>query len=318
MAILALILVNLFSSLYERLCQLFGKRKSLAAFFSSLVVILFFLLPILAILIISAKQALDFFRSAEVFLMKGDESIKRLVETINRVDDKIPFIDFEFKIETLQELIFTYKGIVISFFSGKILGLLANLGSMLANGFIFFLVLIYLFPERSNLLKKIRKLSPLPDRVDILFLERLSQMASSMIKGTVIVALIQGILGGISLLLVGIKAWVFWALIMTLFSFIPIGAGIIWGPTGIFLLASGRIWQGIFVLLWGAVVINSVDNILRPRLVGKETKMHPVLIFLSILGGLRLFGLFGFLYGPLIMVLLLTALEVYQEYYSKV
>jgi len=316
-AILALILVYLFSPLYDWFYKLFRRSAGLASLCSSSVVFLFFLLPIIFLLIISANQALEFFRSAETFLRTGDEGLKKLVAIINSIDDKLPFIDVDFKIQNIQDLINTYGREVGFYISNKILDVVTNLGLVLTNGFIFFLVLVYLFPEKDKITKRILKFSPLPDKVDMLFWGKLPQTAKSMFKGTVIVAVVQGVLGGFYFYLIGIPAPVFWALIMTFLSFIPVGSGVIWGPAGIFFLLSGKIWQGAFVLLWGALVINSMDNILRPRLVSKETHMHPVLTFLSILGGLRLFGFFGLLYGPLIMVLFLTALEIYQEYYSK-
>lgn len=105
---------------------------------------------------------------------------------------------------------------------------------------------------------------------------------------------------------------------MTILSIIPaVGAGLVWGPAGIILLFIGNIWQGVFVLSFGILVISFIDNILRPKLVGNDTEMHPLLVFFATLGGLITFGIIGFVIGPVIMALFLSLWDIYGKEFKS-
>ena len=118
---------------------------------------------------------------------------------------------------------------------------------------------------------------------------------------------------GIILQIAGFPSPVIWAVITALVSLIPmLGAALVWLPTGIITLFLGNIWQGLLIIIFGALVVSTIDNFLRPKLVGDETSLHPILVFLSTLGGIALFGLAGILLGPIIVVFFVSLLDIYQ------
>jgi predicted PurR-regulated permease PerM len=155
-------------------------------------------------------------------------------------------------------------------------------------------------------------LSPLRDEHEKRLSQKFVSMTKATLKGTVVVGTIQGILGGIMFAIAGVPSFVMWGVIMVIFSIIPaIGSGIVWAPAGIIMLISGNVWQGFFILAFGGFFISFIDNIIRPKLVGGDTEMHPLLVFFATLGGLMAFGIIGFVIGPVIMALFLTLWDIY-------
>jgi len=187
-----------------------------------------------------------------------------------------------------------------------------------ASNFLFitvvcFFALYYFFKDGDLIIKKIMKLSPLPSGQEREIFAKFNQMTVATIKGTLVIALVQGILMGITFWIAGVQAPTLWGLLTALISIIPLlGAFLIWLPVGIILILLSNYWQGIFVLVIGAVIISSVDNFLRPKLIEGQTSLHPLLVFLSTLGGIAFFGPLGFVVGPVLITLLLSLLEIYQ------
>ena len=181
-----------------------------------------------------------------------------------------------------------------------------------------FFSLFYFLIDGERILRGISRFSPFHHTQDQLIFERFASISRAMIKGTFVVALVQGALGGIAFWIAGISSPAIWAIIMALASLIPmVGAGLVWFPTGLILLFTGNIWQGIFVLAFGGLVISLIDNILRPRLVGHETEMHPLLVFFATIGGLTAFGISGLLIGPIIVSIFLVFAEIYAHEYGS-
>jgi predicted PurR-regulated permease PerM len=134
-----------------------------------------------------------------------------------------------------------------------------------------------------------------------------------MIKGNILVAALQGALGGIIFWLLGIHAPVLWGVVMALLSLLPaVGAALVWLPVAIYFLATGSVWQGVLLIGYGALVISLVDNFLRPFLVGKDTKMPDYLVLISTLGGIAAFGLNGFVIGPVIAAMFIAVWDLNQ------
>jgi len=143
-------------------------------------------------------------------------------------------------------------------------------------------------------------------------LEKFVSVTGATLKGTILIGAAQGMLGGLAFWAVGIDGPIFWGTIMTILSIIPgIGGALVWVPAAIMLVATGEIWRGIALAVFCALVVGSVDNLLRPRLVGQDTRMHELLIFFSTLGGLMLFGATGFILGPILAALFVTVWEMF-------
>ncbi len=186
---------------------------------------------------------------------------------------------------------------------------------------VMFIIMIYalffFLKDGEKLLKKLAHLSPLGDKHEITIYKKFTSTARAVLKGTLIVGAIQGFLGGILFYIVGIEGALIWGIIMMLFSVVPgFGSYVIWLPAALMMFILGNIWQGVLVMIFGALVISTIDNFLRPILVGKDTQMHPLLILFSTLGGLIFFGISGFIIGPIITALLLSLWEMYEQYYQ--
>jgi predicted PurR-regulated permease PerM len=139
-------------------------------------------------------------------------------------------------------------------------------------------------------------------------------MIYATIYGGILIAVIQGLLGGISFWALGLPSPIFWGTAMALLSFIPIGGtALIWGPASILLLIGGAVLKGLILLGLGVFVISMVDNLLRPFFISTRTKIHPLLLFFAVLGGVQAFGLIGLVAGPLVATLFLTLIEIYTQ-----
>lgn len=148
--------------------------------------------------------------------------------------------------------------------------------------------------------------------------QRFAAAAKTTLKTTLIIGGIQGSLGGLIFFLTGVEGALIWGVVMIFAAIIPlVGCAIIWAPTGIFMLVSGHTWEGLVILAFGLLIITTIDNILRPLLIGRDVQIHPLLIFLSTLGGILAFGFSGFVIGPIIVSLLMTIWDMYDQYYRK-
>ena len=169
-------------------------------------------------------------------------------------------------------------------------------------------LLFFLLRDEDALSKRIRDAIPLHTEQQRAFLLKFTTVIRATVKGDMLVALLQGTLGGLIFWFLGISAPLLWAVVMAFFSLLPaIGAGLIWIPVAVYLLASGAIWQGVFLIAFGALIIGLADNFLRPILVGKDTKMPDYVVLISTLGGIATFGLNGFVIGPVIAAMFIAA-----------
>jgi predicted PurR-regulated permease PerM len=189
---------------------------------------------------------------------------------------------------------------------------------MLLGLFVMFFVMYYGFREGEYFVERIRQLLPLePSLKESLFYE-LRTITQAVLYGQVMTALIQGSLGAIGLLIFGVSNWLFWGAIMIVTSFIPmIGTPIVWVPAGLSLILGGATARGIGLLIFGATIVMNIDNFLRPRLMSGRTKIHPVLILIGVMGGLKVFGFVGLLVGPLILALLVAFVKFYEHAYLQ-
>jgi len=201
----------------------------------------------------------------------------------------------------------------------------AGLKSITQNSLNFFFLLFimlyslyYFFRDGDQMVLRLMHLSPLGDKYEKMLFERFTSTARATIKGTVLIGLVQGALGGILFAITGIPEAFLWGLIMAILSILPaLGTALIWLPAGIIMLITGAFWQGLTILLVGMFVISLVDNLLRPVLVGKDTEMHPLLVLFATLGGIALFGITGFVIGPVIASLYLAIMSIYDHYYRN-
>jgi len=199
----------------------------------------------------------------------------------------------------------------------------SNLKDLTQNTFVFIVqfsvmlyTLFYFIRDGDKFLgKAVRVFSLGQEREKVLY-ERFVATARATLKVTLIIGGIQGTLGGLLFWLTGIEGPLMWGVVMIFTAIVPVvGCSIIWVPAGVIMMITGHFWKGMIILAFGVLVISMVDHFLRPILIGRDVQMHPLLVFLSTLGGLSLFGFSGFIIGPIIASLLLAIWAMYEEFY---
>jgi predicted PurR-regulated permease PerM len=238
------------------------------------------------------------------------------LESINTTIAQIPGTKAQLTEVNITEYISSASKPISSFLLDKLVTVGASSASFVSSFFIFIILLFTILPVVSKMRRYIEKLSPLPDKIDRLYLDRATAMTIAMMKGTILIAILQGISAGFLLLIVGVDYILTLTLVMIFLSIIPVvGTTIITLPIGIYLLITGNIIGGLILILGQLLIISNIDNVLRPQLVSKKAQLHPILLLLGVFGGIRLFGFFGFIYGPVIMILFVTSLEIYLKHY---
>lgn len=304
----AAILSALFKGPYEKLSKWTRGSKGISAFLTCLLVIVIIVTPLFFVLTLAINEASTLYQSfAQESTLQS--SIKETITGIQSIPVISKFVDssaFD------EERILTD----IRQFSQNALGLLQAAYQSISHFvfwvFVMFFTLFYFLIDGKRAQASLMQLSPLRDEHDKLLITKFVSISRATLKGTMVVGVVQGFLGGLMFWITGIPSPAIWGVIMVLFSIIPmIGNAVIWLPAGIIMLLLGHIWQGVFILVVGTGVISMIDNILRPKLVGKDTQMHPLMVFFATLGGISLFGLPGFIIGPIIVSLFLALGEIY-------
>ncbi len=184
--------------------------------------------------------------------------------------------------------------------------------------FVMLYAMYFFLTDGPRILGRILYYTPLNEEDERKLVEQFVSVTRATIKGSILVGLIQGGLAGAAFFWLGLPAAAFWSTVMAVLSIIPVlGSGIVWAPAAILLVSTGRVGAGIGLALWGLIVVGLADNFLRPRLVGRDIKMHDLLVLLSTFGGLAMFGIVGFIIGPIIGALFLTAWRLYGTAFQE-
>ncbi len=177
--------------------------------------------------------------------------------------------------------------------------------------FVMLYLLFFLLRDGDRLVRRIRFALPLQPDLKDQFGEKFTTVVRATVKGNIVIAVLQGALGGLAFWVLGIPGAVLWGVAMAILSLLPaVGAALIWLPVALYLIGSGSLWQGIGLIAFGVLVIGLVDNLVRPILVGKDTKMPDYIVLISTLGGIAMFGINGFVIGPVIAALFMAAWDI--------
>ncbi|MBI4145631.1 AI-2E family transporter [Candidatus Woesearchaeota archaeon] len=208
-----------------------------------------------------------------------------------------------------------------AFLLTEISGFLLSLPKILLKLAVTFFIMFYLFIDGETLVQRGRRLIPLTEKHQQHILQKLQDVTFAVVYGSLIVALIQGALGGLGFWLFGIGSPLLWGSVMAVFALVPfVGTAAVWLPASIFLMVVGAsdgdpniVWNGIGLLLWGALLVSTIDNFLKPKIIGERAGVHPAMVLVGALGGLALIGFIGFVVGPLILGLLKTFIDIYER-----
>jgi predicted PurR-regulated permease PerM len=196
--------------------------------------------------------------------------------------------------------------------------ILGSISELLIGLFIMFFVMFYGFREGQGFITYLKALIPLESGLKDSLFQLMRTVTQAVLYGQVLTAVIQGGLGGIGLLIFGVPNALFWGAIMMITAFLPLlGTPMIWVPAAVGLILDGKATRGILLLAYGATIVMNIDNFLRPKLVSGRTNVHPVLILIGVLGGLRVFGFIGMLVGPLILAILVALIKFYEQNYMR-
>jgi predicted PurR-regulated permease PerM len=300
---------------YKKCQQMLRKKGVIPAILMTLLVVIVILLPFSLLLLSLANEAVGVYQSVENLIDTGE--LRAYLEKIKEVPvlrTIMPKIDQTLGLSEMDPLALLLKNLrqISTVLLNQSSAILKGLSGFLFSFLFALLSLYYLFKDGERFYAKLKNLLPIPARERDLLLNRFQEMVSATIYGGLLIALVQGLLGGFSFWVLGLHSPVLWGTAMALFSFIPLGGtALIWGPAAVILLIVGEITRGIILLGIGTLVIASVDNFLRPLLVGARTKIHPLLLFFAVIGGIQAFGMIGVIAGPLIVTLCLSLVEIY-------
>ena len=313
--IFAFIVAIFFRPLFVHLVKITKKRRKLSLLLTWISILLVVLVPIILVGNLLFSQVLSMSNDIEGLNLAQHYTLDPVVVQINDFLSRIPGVTTRLSVSTLE----TEIQQLAQYAGNYVLNKSVDLGSaglgILAQVVIFAILLTTFLLGLDDFIDFLKKLSPLEKRLDDLYFKRVIAMTRAMVKGTFVIALAQGLTAGLLFYLVGIKYALFWTVLMFFASIIPLGAGIVTLPAGAWLILTGNWTSGLILILGTLLFVNNLDNFLRPMLVPKEASLHPALLLLGVLGGIHLFGLWGVIYGPVIMILLTTTVEIYLEQY---
>jgi predicted PurR-regulated permease PerM len=316
--ILAAVVSGIFSPLYGRISCSGTVRPAIASFLTCCVIFCILFVPIVFFVSILSKEAYDLYLAAKdamispqiMALMEGS----KVLEITNNV---LTNFNFQITVEELNTYISEIAKFVGLFLYNQARSIASNMMAFIINFFLMLLVTYYLLIDGGRLISFIIDLSPLPSNQDQILLKKFKDMAGAILIGNGAGGLIQGLAGGGVFSIFGLPSPFLWGVIMGLLAFLPIiGIGIVFIPAAIYLFLKGRIASGIFFIVFYVVLSGGVEYFFKPKLVGQRVKMHTLLVFLAIIGGLKLFGILGIIYGPLVITAFLTLTDIYRTNYQ--
>ncbi len=309
---LAAVFATIFDPLYQGFLRACRGRRSLAAFFCCFVLFLGLVVPLYGVGHLVTVEPINFYHSIEDDVTRlvqgGNADLVRRIENIPWLS-KLPLDQIN-----LQEDLQKAAAGVAAFMAGLINRTSRSTLEFVVLLFITLLTLFYFFRDGRTMVRRLRFLIPLDREYKNAIIARFTSVARATVKGTLLIALVQGTLSGLTLWIFGVGSPFLWGVVATLLSIIPlVGAWLVLYPAALVQALQGNYWQAIGILVVTIVVIVNVDNLLRPRLVGQETGMHDLMVFFSTLGGISLFGPTGFILGPMLAALFLSLLDIYSQ-----
>lgn len=307
------ILAILFAPLHRKLLRRMPTRRNLAALCTLGLCLIVVVLPMTAItasLIQEASAVYERMRSGQLnFGLYLQQVVAALPAWAAGLLDR-------FNLTTVGELQQKLSSVAVQasqFAATQALNIGQNTLQFLVSFGIMLYLLFFLLRDGSSLAQRIGQATPLDEAHKRQLVNKFTTVIRATVKGNIVVAASQGALGGLIFWILGIQGPVLWGVSMAFLSLLPaVGAGLIWAPVAIYFLATGAVWQGMVLAAFGVGVIGLVDNVLRPILVGKDTKMPDYVVLISTLGGMALFGLTGFVIGPVIAALFMASWDLFS------
>jgi len=286
------------------------KRRSLSALVSSSLVIVVFVTPLTLVAIAVASEVGSVAQSFSAYV---GQVINPATPVLGRLSG---WIHERFALDTQASETFLVEQLKNAgvFLLGQSFGFVGNILGGLVRSFLVVFTMYYLFRDGEQIVRSFPRFLPFSYEQSQKIIVRTTEVVSASVYGVVTIAMLQGLLGGIAFWILGIPSPILWAVVMAFVCMIPIaGSFFVWLPASIYLMLGGQWGKSILLILWGALVISTVDNFLRPRLIRNQTKLHELFIFFSVLGGISVFGLLGIVMGPVVLAITLGLLSTFKD-----
>lgn len=316
--VIAAVVTGIFSPFYGFIIRKGDISPAIASVLTCFLIFCILFVPIVFFVSVLSAEAYDLYLAAKDALISQQINTlmanSKILEMANNL-----LANFNIKItgEELNSYISDIAKFVGLFLYDQARSIASNMLAFIINFFLMLLVIYYLLIDGGKLISFIVNLSPLPNNQDEILLKKFKDMAGAILIGNGLGGLIQGVLGGIVFSIFGLHSPFLWGVIMGLLAFLPIiGIGIVFIPAAIYLFLKGRIAASIFFIVFYVILSGGVEYLFKPKLVGQRVKMHTLLVFLAIIGGLKLFGILGIIYGPLVITAFLTLSDIYRSNYQ--
>lgn len=320
----AVVLTVVFYPIYKKVLKIFNGRESLASFVSCFLVLIIIIIPVAIFVVLISTQAFETYDmiSSELSTGKYDKFLtwSQGGYFFDLKTEIAPYFDLD-QVNLKQTILDVAKNLQV-FIVNQTVSILGAVSSLFLSVFLLFFSMYYFFKDGSKIVDKIGYLSPLPSIYETELFKRLNIIIKAIVFGVLMSSVVQGIVGGIGFKIAGISGSIFWGTMIAFASLVPVvGTAFVWVPASIILAITGQYWAAIFLFAWGVIAVGSIDNLVRPYLIqgaGSKAKTYPLLIFFVILGGVFMLGFKGVIVGPILLMILLTFLHVYQAEYGKV
>lgn len=308
----AAILAMLFSPMERRLLARMPNSRNAATLITMGAVVLMVIIPVIFLtgsLVTEGAQIYDLIRSGKVnFGAYFGQIMEGLPVWLRQILEQQGLLD----LPSIQQRLSESGSEIGQYVASQAVSIGQNTARMLASAGILLYVLFFLLRDGGELMAIFRKAIPMEDEQKNHLLVKFSTVVKATVKGNIAIAAMQGVLGGFIVWVLGFQGALLWGVVMAFLSLVPaVGSGLVWGPMAIYLMATGAVGKGVLLMAYGVGVIGLVDNLMRPLLVGKDTKMPDYLVLVSTIGGMSLFGLNGFVIGPLIAALFMASWDLY-------
>jgi predicted PurR-regulated permease PerM len=315
----ATILAIMFAPLYRRLSRSMRHKRTLAALATVMIILMIVILPLTLVAALLLQEGFSVYER----IQSGELNIGGYFQQVFGalpawVTDLLDRFDLT-NLGVMQERLSAGLMKGSQFLAAQALNIGQNTFDFIVNLFIVLYLLFFLLRDGDGLSKRIRDAIPLRAEQKRDLFNKFITVIRATVKGNIVVAVVQGALGGLIFWLLGVHAPVLWAVLMAFLSLLPaVGAGLVWVPVAIYFLVTAATWQGVVLIAYGVLVIGLVDNVLRPVLVGKDTKIPDYVVLISTLGGMAIFGLNGFVIGPVIAAMFMAAWDIFSASRSEI
>ncbi|HEU0252544.1 MAG TPA: AI-2E family transporter [Pyrinomonadaceae bacterium] len=303
----AAVLVIVFYPVHKQLSYRI-KRRGLCALVSTTLVIVIVVLPLVVLTAAVTNELAGAARTFPTYMGQLMDPASITGRIYLWVQQRLGLDDVGLQVFAAEQLK-NYGSAIV----GRSVGMLGNVISGLVKTFFVIITMYYMFRDGEKIVKALPGVLPLGPEQSENFIARITQVISASVYGVVTIALLQGVLGGLAFWVLGVPSPLLWGVVLAFVCMIPLaGSFFVWGPAAIYLMLTNHLTKGILLVIWGALVISTIDNFLRPKLMQNQTKLHELLVLFAVLGGMSMFGLLGIVLGPVVLAITIGLLDTFK------